>query len=378
MARTRSTTAVKAALRERVKELTCLYGMAQHSADPARTLDAVLDNIARSLPAAWRFPGAARGRIELDGRRFESSDFDACAVTQEAAIRIRGRLRGRVCVGYRPGGRTGRIRAFLPEEQRLLDEAARQLSLIVERREVQAEQEAIRARLHQADRLATIGQMASGMAHELNEPLGSILGFAQLIGKTKRLPPQARADLRKIEAAALHARDIIRKLMLFARGGSGCRARVDLNRLIEEAASLWTIRGEEEHVRTVCELDPAQPAIWADPGQMKQVLVNLAVNAIQAMPDGGTLRIATRRDGAWTEMTVSDSGGGIPEATKPRLFDPFFTTKEVNEGVGLGLSVVHGIVAGHGGTIGVERSPAGGALFRVRLSADGPAAQEAP
>lgn len=260
---------------------------------------------------------------------------------------------------------------LLAEEQRLLTEAARRIASLIERIEARHGQEQLQQQVQHADRLATIGQLASGVAHELNEPLGAILGFAQLLDKTPRIPSQARGDIARIMSAALHARDIIRKLMTFARQARPALEPIDLNGLIKESRSLWAWRCEDRGIETVYELSPSLVMMHADAGQIRQVLINLVVNAIQAMPEGGRLTLATCVNGNMIELSVADTGEGIPADVLPRLFDPFFTTKDVNQGTGLGLSVVDGIVSGHGGRIDVESQPGRGACIRVYLPLTG-------
>lgn len=363
------------ALRERVKELTCLYTIAQISGNPTLSLGEILQGVVDLLPAAWQFPDAAVARIDLDGKAFGAGSRRERTECQQAPIVVRGAARGCVEVGYTAALEPRGANVFLPDEQRLLDEVARQLGLVVDRKETASEQERLHAKLRHADRLATIGQLAAGVAHELNEPLGGILGFAQLLAKTPRLPHQARADIGKIEAAALHARETIRRLMTFARQTPPRDVRVNVNRLIEESAGIWAPRCEAEGVRVEYALDERIPEIVADDGQIRQVVTNLAVNAIQAMPEGGTLRIETARQGAWLQLLVVDSGIGMAPEIVPRVFDPFFTTKDVDQGTGLGLSVVHGIVSGHAGKVSVESTPERGTRVKVRLPIHRPPGQ---
>jgi len=366
-AESRAARSADTALRERVKELSCLYSIAQISGKPTVSLTEVLQGVADVITAAWCFPNLASARISLDNGQFNGHRPLASGPRQEASLVVRGVHRGAVQVAYPPSAQRAAESPFLEEEQRLLDEVARQVSLIVDRKETAAEQDRLNAKLRHADRLSTIGQLASGVAHELNEPLGGILGFAQLLAKTSRLPRQARSDIAKIEACALHAREIIRQLMTFARQTPPRDVRVNVNRLIRESTGIWLPRCEAESVRLEYALDESIPEIVADDGQLRQVVTNLVVNAVQSMPEGGTLRIETAYEGEWVLIAVCDTGAGIPPEVLPRIFDPFFTTKDVDQGTGLGLSVVHGIVTGHQGKIAVESSPGLGTRVNVRF-----------
>jgi len=193
--------------------------------------------------------------------------------------------------------------------------------------------------------------MAAGVVHELNEPLASILGFAQLCRKHPKLPAPAAADLDKIVGATLHAREVVKKLMFFARERPPIHERVEPAQIIEEGVAFVEARARKAGIQILRRVEPALPEVFGDPNQLIQVIVNLAVNAIQAMPRGGRLTVGASAEGDAVALVVEDDGDGMPPAVLERIFDPFFTTKGVGEGTGLGLAVVHGIVTAHGGTI---------------------------
>jgi signal transduction histidine kinase len=255
----------------------------------------------------------------------------------------------------------------LKEERNLINEVARLVGLIVERREAEEEKAQLQDQLRHADRLATIGQLAAGAAHEINEPLGSVLGFAELAKNCPALPDQAEEDLEKIINAALHAREVIRKLMIFARQMPTRKTVLNLNEVIAQGLSFLETRIAQGGIELVRAMQENLPEIEADPDQIQQVLVNLAVNAIQAMPDGGTLTIQTAAKDEVVSIIIEDSGTGMNEEVLEQIFNPFFTTKGVAQGTGLGLSVVHGIVTSHGGKVLVESDPGKGSRFEVLL-----------
>jgi len=355
------------ALRERVKELTCLYSLAQLAERPGITLAEVFQGIVDLLPPAWQYPEITAGRISLDGRPSVTANFTEAGQMQSAEIVVNGQRRGSVDVVYvepRPELDEG---PFLTEERSLIDAIARHIALIVERREADEDKFRLQEQLRHADRLATIGQLSAGVAHELNEPLGNILGFAQLAQKDPDLPERAAQDLAKIVATSLHAREIINNLMLFSRQTPPRKARVDLNTILEEGLGFLESRCTRKGIAVDRQLSPQMPQITADASQLRQVFVNLVVNAIQAMPGGGRLKIATRAAGRRVMLTVEDTGIGMGEQVLKDIFLPFFTTKDVDEGTGLGLPVVHGIVTSHGGTINVESAPGQGARFEIEL-----------
>lgn len=354
-------------LRERVKELTCLYQITQLAHKPGVSEQQLLRSLVNLLPPAWLHPESASGRVILDGRSYVSTDFRDGTQTLSAEIQVKGESRGRVEVIYadeRPELDEG---PFLKEERDLLDAVAEQLALIIERRQAEESSRKLEKQLRHADRLATIGQLGAGVAHELNEPLGTILGFAQLIQKTGGLSIEVSADLKKIESASLHAREIIKKLLTLARESPPKTTRVDLNEVIEESLYFLESRCAKEGIELRRDLSPDLLEIVADPGQLQQVLVNLVVNAIQAMPTGGRLTIRTSAKESHVSLCVEDTGIGMTKSLTDQIFVPFFTTKEIGGGTGLGLSVAHGIVMAHEGVIRVESTLGSGTSFEVQL-----------
>jgi signal transduction histidine kinase len=366
----------QAALAERVKELTCLYGITQVSDDPELQLDGILSRIVELLPPSWQYPAAASARITLDGKTYQAPGYGAARHSQSADIVVRGEARGVVEVIYTQEKPELDEGPFMREERGLLDAVASQISLVVERRRAEDERARLQEQLRHADRLATIGQLAAGVAHELNEPLGNILGFAQLARKSAGLPEQARQDIEKIIGACLHAREVIQKLMMFARQTPPKKMLVNLNQLVQEGLYFLEARCARQGVEVIRILDPDLPEITADSAQLHQVLVNLAVNAVQAMPAGGKLTLRTARSDDRISLVVEDTGTGMDEKVLKMIFMPFFTTKEVGQGLGLGLAVVHGIVSGHRGSIKVQSRPGEGSRFEVILPVSGPAEKE--
>jgi len=361
----------QAALRERVKELTGLYELSKLTERTDREPAEVLARMVELLPPAWQYPEITVGRIEFDGSSWETGDPGEVLAWQEAPILVQGMERGRLQVGYtgeRPELDEG---PFMREERNLIDALAREVGLFLERWQTRHDRELLEEQLRHADRLATIGQLAAGVAHELNEPLAGILGFAQLSLEVAGLPTDVRSDLERIVKASLHAREIIKKLMLFSRQTPPRTEDVDVNQLVCDGLYVIESRCAKQGIEMRRELDDDIPRLRVDPGQIQQVLVNLVVNAVQAMPDGGKLFIRTfrREDGVCLE--VEDTGPGIERAIRDRIFLPFFTTKDVDQGTGLGLAVVHGIVTAHHGSIEVDSEVGRGSRFRVWLPLPG-------
>lgn len=353
------------ALRERVKELTCLYEIAMLRVRENISLDELLQGVVELLPPAWQHSEIASARICVDDKWYQAPRAREIVQHQSADIVVAGAHRGTVEVGYIRAMPKRDEGPFMSEERRLLDTVAREVSLLFQRRRAEEEGAKLLDQLRHADRLATIGQLSAGVAHELSEPLGRILGFAQLMAKTEGLPDQVSRDIEKIVRATLHARDILKNLLLFARQMPPSKVSVDLNRLVDEGLEFLQTSCSRIGITLTRELAQDLPELKADSGQLLQVIVNLVVNALQAMPDGGTLSLRTFTRDDKVMLVVDDDGVGMSEEISRQIFIPFFTTKDVGEGTGLGLSVVHGIVTSHGGSIRVESRPGGGTRFEV-------------
>jgi signal transduction histidine kinase len=355
------------ALRERVKELTCLYGIAQVAERAGDDLDAALGGIAALLPAAWQYPDVTEARLTLDERTWETPGFCEGSQSQRAEIFVGGALRGCAEVVYREHRPAADEGPFLREERDLIQEVARQVGLLVERSQISQEKERLRRQLWHSERLGTIGQLAAGLAHELNEPLGSILGFAQLAQRSFGLPDQTGRDLAKVVKASLHARDIVRRLLLFARQAPASGESVALNDLIRESLFLLESRCRRAGVKIVLHLAPDLPPVPADRPLLAQAFLNVAVNGIQAMPAGGQLEVTTKAMATGVELVVEDHGEGMAPEVLARCFDPFYTTRDIGQGSGMGLAVTHGIVTSLGGTIEASSEVGKGSRFVIRL-----------
>jgi signal transduction histidine kinase len=223
--------------------------------------------------------------------------------------------------------------------------------------------------LSQSDKLSSIGLLAAGVAHEVNTPLAVISSYAQMLSKQVQGDPQKSTLLEKITRQTFRASEIVNNLLNFSRTSGAEFAEVDVNRVIFDTLSLLEHQFKTGRIRVQDELAAHLPPIQGNAGRLQQVFLNLFLNAKDAMPDGGTLRITTS-NGDGVSVSVSDSGSGIAQEHIHRIYDPFFTTKSAvsdgqKRGTGLGLSVTYGIIQEHAGKIRVESSPEQGTTFYI-------------
>ncbi len=354
---------------ERTKELNCLYQVAQ-CAFIENDIDAALDKIAHIIPSGWQYTKESCARISFRNSSYFSSGFFESRVHQSENILIETNIVGVIEIFYQPELAVESKDPFLIEERDLLKGIANIISFYLEKRRDDKNRKLIQQQLLHADRLASVGQLAAGIAHELNEPLGNILGLAQLSLKLPRMPDQARNDLERIEECVMYSREIIKKLMDFSRQSSLCKEKVNLADVIDNSIEFLEARCVRENVSIVKQYTE-NITISADPIQIKQVLTNLIINAIQAMKNGGKLTIATKIDGPDAMLFIEDTGIGIPAENISKAFMPFFTTKDIDEGTGLGLSVVYGIIQSHNGSIKVSSAPGKGTIFEICLPLEG-------
>jgi signal transduction histidine kinase/ActR/RegA family two-component response regulator len=251
----------------------------------------------------------------------------------------------------------------------VLDHAGQRLGRVEIYRDLTA-QRVFQAKLLQTEKLAALGQMVTGIAHELSNPLTSILGYSQRLLVRKDRAGRTE-EARQIYEEAERASTILRQLLLSAREARPERKRVSLNQVVQRAMELQRFGSASEKIRIELDLDPTLPFVTGDPGQLQQVLMNLIGNARQAIVlegKAGTIRLRTAKSGeSRIVLEVMDDGPGVPQTIQARIFDPFFTTKPAGVGTGLGLAVVLGVAREHGGQVRVASPSEGGSVFTVEL-----------
>lgn len=351
-------------LNERIKELTCLYEISTLASQHENSIEDALSAIINRLPNAWKHPNAAIAELKLENTQYISTNLPKKTVSQIAPITINGGQYGVLKMHY--PAETYKASDFLSEEQDLLKKVAEEISAIVERADRKKNEELLERSVRRNDRLAILGEITAGIAHELNTPLGNILGFAQLI-KEKTTETQVRKDSEKIINSAIYAREVVKKLMFFSCEMPQHMESVAINEIVRDALKLLKPTLFNAGVELDFVEDPKNSFGRFDPIQITQVIFNLVINAIYASPKGSVISVKLLCENNNLNITVADQGKGIPAEVQEKIFEPFFSSKPMGEGSGLGLSVVHGIVKSHRGAIYFSTEENKGTTFNVNL-----------
>lgn len=242
---------------------------------------------------------------------------------------------------------------------------------ITEQSRLEAERAELRSRLAQSEKLAALGQVVAGIAHELNNPLQGVMGHLELLLATQQLSSDVQRDLRLVYREADRAAKIVRNLLVFGGSRRIVRRRLNLNLVVRRVLSLRATAARSQQIETIHELEPRMPQLLGDTLLLQQALLNIVLNAEHAVAGQAARRIevTTRADRirSIAVIEIADTGTGIGPSALPRLFEPFFTTKDVGQGTGLGLAIAYGIVQEHGGRLVARNRSGGGALFTVEL-----------
>jgi len=365
-------------LSERIKELDCLYGISHIVENSGGSLDSILQETAELLPRSWAYPEVACARIAIWDDEFTCYKYAPSPWVQRAPISVHGEHAGDVEVLYleeRPERTEG---PFAAEERRLLDAVAERLGHTVERLTAEhllalGEHE-LRDQLTHLARVSTMGEMATNIAHEVNQPLTAIGTYADACGRMIRAGTTQDQEvldvLGRITDEAQRAGGIVHRLRDLICKHETTRVQRDLNALILDVEQLASVDARLHDVELRLVLTPSLPTVPADGIQIQQVVLNLIRNAIDALEgmDSPPREVVVRtlvREGDEVEVSVCDSGCGLPEEVGDRLFEPFFTTKQ--HGVGVGLSISRAIVTAHNGRLWYSHNADRGTTFFFTL-----------
>ena len=261
-----------------------------------------------------------------------------------------------------------RLKNYISALEELL--AVQEKSVIDQFEQLIAEQDALKKvqqQLVQSEKMAAIGQLAGGVAHEINNPLAVILGYAQLSAREIKEGDKLYKPIKTIEKEALRCKNLIVDLLAYSRTGKSEMKMADLNETIEQAMSLVSAQAKIKVIEITKCYDLSLLPVLLNQNKIQQIIINLCNNAIDAVPENGKITIITKKTDKYAEIDIADNGNGIPEEVKKHVFEPFFTTKEAGKGTGPGLSLVYEAVMMHRGTIEIENNPGGGTVFKIKL-----------
>lgn len=351
-------------LEERVKELSCLYEVSSAIRKHSDSILETLEEICTITKQAWLFPNHAIVQLEFDEYKVSTLDLPENYIFQQSDIQLFHENKGFIKVYYD----TKKISNahFLKEEQKLLNKIAIEISEFFERREIVNKEELLKRSAERNDRLSILGEITAGIAHELNTPLGNILGFAELI-KSNTKETQTQKDTEKIIKAAIYSREIVKKLMFFACEMPQHKEFIQIKPIIDQALKLLSQNFQKAEIRYNFKIDNPSLEAQIDSIQFTQVLFNLLINAIYISPKMSTISVEVSSTPNNFILEIKDEGPGIPTDLKLKIFEPFFSTKPVGEGSGLGLSVVHGIIKSHRGKIITFDNKPAGTVFQIKL-----------
>jgi PAS domain S-box-containing protein len=364
--------------RERLKELDCLYEISHIVERAGGSLQRILRETVELLPRSWEYPDITYARLVIYEWDVRTLNYQITPWRQSAAISINGREAGHVEVGYlqaRPNRDEG---PFLHHERRLIDNIGERLGHIATRimtaERLRDQEQELRERLTHLSRVSTMGEMASSLAHELNQPLTAVATYAQAL---RRFVEHGSVDteellsiLDRIAGEALRAGNIVHRLKELVRRRETRREPCDLNARIRDVQQLANADARLHDAVLHMELDPHLPLTVADAIQIQQVLLNLIRNALDAMRDTDPTQRevvvqTSRQEGGQLQVSVSDRGCGTPAEHAEQIFQPFFTTKE--SGLGVGLSISKSIISSHGGHMWFSANEGGGTTFYFTL-----------
>lgn len=349
-------------LKERIKELTCLYDISSIivNADIGQ-MQETLKAIALSLKKGFQFQNETEISITTSLGSYRSGKINqTLKLTSE--IKVFNKPNGTVIASLK-----NNKSSFLKEEKQLLDSVALKVGNLVERIEIQQSENSLKRQMEHADRLSILGEITAGIAHELNTPLANILGFAELLKDDLKEEADKVSDLDKIIDNAIFSREVVKKLMFFACEMPNEMKQINLVSSIKSALALLDASFKKAKVKCVVNIEEDELFLKADTIQLTQIIFNLVINAIYFSPKNGKVTINASEANNHIILEISDEGSGLSNEALEKVFQPFFSTKPTGEGSGLGLSVVHGIVASHKGSISVSNNKGAGATFTVTL-----------
>lgn len=351
-------------LKERIKELTCLYNVSSYIANcNLYDLDPTFKAIASSLKTAILYSNDAFVELKLGDDLVQAGENSREHIFILSAIKVFNLPYGAIKIGYPKKSYDNNV--FLDEEKQLVRTLATEIGNLIERKQILDKEELTKRQMERADRLSILGEITAGIAHELNTPLASILGFSELLKDRFAKDKEALEDLDKIMNSAIFSREVVKKLMFFSCEMPHHMELVNINPIITEAINLLKPSFSKKDLIYHLNFSEKEIYLRVDAIQLTQVVFNLVINAIYFSPQSGQIFIEIDNEEREVVLIIKDEGKGIPKEISEYIFNPFYTTKPVGEGSGLGLSVVHGIMKSHKGTIKYGTNKPKGTTFTL-------------
>ncbi|MEO8774157.1 MAG: HAMP domain-containing sensor histidine kinase [Gelidibacter sp.] len=351
-------------LKERIKELTCLYNVSSLIANcNIFDLDPTFKAIAASLKEAFLYSNDAFVELKLGDDVVHAGESSKEQASILAAIKVFNRPYGSIKIGYPNSKYCENV--FLEEEKQLIHSLALEIGNLIERKQIIDKEEVTKRQMERADRLSILGEITAGIAHELNTPLANILGFSELLKERFIDEDEALQDLDKIVHSAIFSREVVKKLMFFSCEMPQQMERVNIDPIISDAINLLMPSFGKKNIKYHLNFSEDIIFLRVDAIQLTQVVFNLVINAIYFSPENGHISIDVYNKEREVVLIIKDEGEGIPIEISEFIFNPFYTTKSAGEGSGLGLSVVHGIIKSHKGTIKHESNQPKGTIFTL-------------
>ncbi|GGW21787.1 sensor histidine kinase [Arenibacter certesii] len=353
-------------LRERIKELTCMYEVTSIIVNcDYDQMEYALKGIMRCLQKAWKHNKDAHVELITDQYTLRTIGFPDQSVALKSSIEVFNKKVGNIQVVYPT--KSYAKSDFLLEEKKLLKTICLEVGNLLERKQIKDNEDLIKRKMEHADRLSILGEITAGMAHELNTPLANILGFSELLKTRITNDPQANRDLDKIINSAIFSREVVKKLMFFACEMPQQMDVVDIVPIVSDAFNLMQPSLKGKKIDGKLSFSKEGIFLKVDAIQLTQVIFNLMLNAIYFAPLKSVLNIMITENENNVEVAIKDQGPGIDAEIINKIFQPFYSTKPIGEGAGLGLSVVHGIVKSHKGSIKYLPNKPKGAIFVVQF-----------
>lgn len=350
-------------LRERLKELTCMYEVTSIIVNSDfEKLELSLKSIAFCLKKAFQHESEAGVHISCSETTVAIGEPLTDYVRINAPIKVFNEPNG--CIEIRYPSRSYTDKDFLEEEIKLLSNVCLEIGNLIERKQIKEKEELIRKQMERNDRLNILGEITAGIAHELNTPLTSIIGFTELLDEQIK-DELVQSDLSKIKENALFCREIVKKLMFFACEVPQQIQEILLNPVLQNVLSLLSPAFKKKDVTANLIIEQTNIGIKADEIQLTQVLFNIIMNALYYSPSKATIEVQASKGQKGIVILIKDQGPGIDQALSDKVYEPFYTTKPVGDGSGLGLSVVHGIMSSHKGSISFYPNAPHGTVFEL-------------